>query len=145
MGAITGSPACSRGSRRSACRSVWSRTIDGSCARRGRCDENLAPGLRHVLRCAGDLAGRRDEARRPRDGGRHACGAGRVRGLLSLPPRAREAHGGHRARDRMVRAPEAVENMMTHWLGLPPLASAHGAQIDNLIGWTHVFMLILFV
>jgi cytochrome c oxidase subunit 2 len=32
---------------------------------------------------------------------------------------------------------------MTEWLGLPPLAAAHGAQIDGLIGWTHVFMLIL--
>ena len=33
----------------------------------------------------------------------------------------------------------------THWLGLPPLASAHGGQIDSLFGWTHLFMLILFV
>jgi cytochrome c oxidase subunit 2 len=34
---------------------------------------------------------------------------------------------------------------MTEWLGLPPLASAHGAQIDSLIGWTHVFMFVLFI
>lgn len=34
---------------------------------------------------------------------------------------------------------------MTGWLGLPPLASTNGGQIDSLIGWTHVFMLILFV
>ena len=34
---------------------------------------------------------------------------------------------------------------MTEWLGLPPIAAAHGGQIDSLIGWTHVFMLILFV
>ena len=34
---------------------------------------------------------------------------------------------------------------MTEWMGLPPLASTHGAQIDSLIGWTHVFMLVLFV
>ncbi len=34
---------------------------------------------------------------------------------------------------------------MTQWLGLTPLAAAHGAQIDSLIGWIHVFMLILFV
>jgi cytochrome c oxidase subunit 2 len=34
---------------------------------------------------------------------------------------------------------------MTNWLGLPPLASAHGGQIDGLIGWMHVFMFILFV
>ena len=34
---------------------------------------------------------------------------------------------------------------MTEWLGLPPLAAAHGGQIDTLIGWIHVFMLILFV
>ena len=33
----------------------------------------------------------------------------------------------------------------TYWLGLPLLASANGEQIDNLIGWMHVFMLILFV
>ena len=31
------------------------------------------------------------------------------------------------------------------WLGLPPLATAHGGQIDNMIGWVHVFMAILFV
>ena len=34
---------------------------------------------------------------------------------------------------------------MTEWLGLPALASTHGGQIDGMIGWTHVFMLILFV
>jgi cytochrome c oxidase subunit 2 len=42
-------------------------------------------------------------------------------------------------------APKAGENNMTEWLGLPVLASSHGAQIDNLLGWIHVFMLILFV
>jgi cytochrome c oxidase subunit 2 len=34
---------------------------------------------------------------------------------------------------------------MTNWLGLPELAAAHGAQIDGLLNWIHVFMLILFV
>ncbi len=34
---------------------------------------------------------------------------------------------------------------MTEWLGLPALAAAHGGQVDSLIGWTHVFMLVLFV
>lgn len=34
---------------------------------------------------------------------------------------------------------------MTEWLGMQPLASAHGGQIDSLIGWIHIFMLILFV
>lgn len=34
---------------------------------------------------------------------------------------------------------------MTNWLGLPALASAHGGQIDSLIGWMHVFMFILFI
>jgi cytochrome c oxidase subunit II len=34
---------------------------------------------------------------------------------------------------------------MTEWLGLPPLATTHGGQVDSLIGWTHIFMLILFV
>jgi len=34
---------------------------------------------------------------------------------------------------------------MTDWLGLPVLASAHGGQIDGLIGLIHVFMLVLFV
>jgi len=45
----------------------------------------------------------------------------------------------------MVGAPEVAEDTMTHWLGLPPLASTHGGQIDGLIGWIHIFMLILFV
>ena len=35
--------------------------------------------------------------------------------------------------------------MSTHWLGLPPLASAHGGQIDGMIGWVHLFMFVLFV
>ena len=35
--------------------------------------------------------------------------------------------------------------MMTEWLRLPPLATTHGAQIDSLLGWLHVFMLVLFV
>lgn len=34
---------------------------------------------------------------------------------------------------------------MTEWLGLPAIASTHGPQIDSLIGWIHIFMLILFV
>ena len=34
---------------------------------------------------------------------------------------------------------------MTEWLGMPPLATTHGGQIDGLIGWMHIFMLILFV
>src|SRR5215470_10122264 len=45
----------------------------------------------------------------------------------------------------MGRAPTGVEDIMTEWLGLPALAAARGAEIDNLIGWTHIFMLILFV
>jgi cytochrome c oxidase subunit II len=34
---------------------------------------------------------------------------------------------------------------MTEWLGLPILAAARGAEIDGLIGWTHIFMLVLFL
>ena len=34
---------------------------------------------------------------------------------------------------------------MTQWLGMQPLATTHGGQIDNLIGWIHVAMLLLFV
>ena len=34
---------------------------------------------------------------------------------------------------------------MTEWLGLPAIAVTHGEQIDRLIGWTHIFMLVLFV
>lgn len=34
---------------------------------------------------------------------------------------------------------------MTEWMHLPALAAANGEQIDGLIGWMHVFMLILFV
>ena len=45
----------------------------------------------------------------------------------------------------MVGAPTITENLMTDWLGLPALATTHGGQIDSLLGWIHVFMLILFV
>jgi cytochrome c oxidase subunit 2 len=47
----------------------------------------------------------------------------------------------------MVGAPEVAENIMNwnQWLGMPPLASAHGGDIDGLLGWIHVFMLVLFV
>jgi cytochrome c oxidase subunit II len=45
----------------------------------------------------------------------------------------------------MVGLARDTENIMTEWLGLPALASVYGGQIDNLIGWTHVFMLVLFV
>ena len=45
----------------------------------------------------------------------------------------------------MVGAAKTVENIMTEWLGMPELAATHGLQIDNLIGWIHIFMLILFV
>jgi cytochrome c oxidase subunit II len=45
----------------------------------------------------------------------------------------------------MVGAPEVAEKIMTEWLGLPALAATHGGQIDNLLGWIHVFMLILFL
>lgn len=34
---------------------------------------------------------------------------------------------------------------MTDWLGMPALAANNGAQIDNLIGWIHIFMFVLFV
>jgi cytochrome c oxidase subunit II len=44
----------------------------------------------------------------------------------------------------MVGPPESIENIMTEWLGLPPLAATHGGQVDSLIGWMHVFMFILF-
>src|SRR5688572_28467666 len=45
----------------------------------------------------------------------------------------------------MVGAPGRSVAHMTEWLGMPPLAAAHGGQIDNLIGWIHIFMLLLFV
>src|SRR4051812_4267163 len=92
-----------------------------------------------------DVDDRRDEARRRRAPRDHARGSGRLRRLFSLSPQARKAFRGRRARHRMVGAPGGIENLMTHWLGLPPLASAHGGQIDSLIGWTHIFMFILFV
>ena len=34
---------------------------------------------------------------------------------------------------------------MTEWMRLPALAVTHGKAIDDLIGWTHVFMLVLFI
>jgi cytochrome c oxidase subunit 2 len=45
----------------------------------------------------------------------------------------------------MVGAAKTVENIMTEWLGMPALAATHGLQIDNLIGWIHIFMAVLFV
>jgi cytochrome c oxidase subunit 2 len=34
---------------------------------------------------------------------------------------------------------------MTEWLGMTPIATTHGAQIDTLLGWIHIFMFILFI
>lgn len=34
---------------------------------------------------------------------------------------------------------------MEQWLGLPAIASEHGARIDEVIGWVHVLMLVLFI
>ncbi len=34
---------------------------------------------------------------------------------------------------------------MGNWLGLPPLASAHGAAIDSTMSWVHILMFILFI
>ena len=34
---------------------------------------------------------------------------------------------------------------MYDWLGLPRLASAHGGQIDQLIGFIHIVMFTLFI
>jgi len=45
----------------------------------------------------------------------------------------------------MAGAAKTIENIMTELMGMPALAATHGAQIDNLVGWIHVFMLILFV
>ena len=45
----------------------------------------------------------------------------------------------------MAGAAKTIENNMTEWLGMPALAATHGAQIDNLVGWIHIFMLVLFV
>src|SRR5262249_43090626 len=69
----------------------------------------------------------------------------RVRRVLFLPPQACEAHGGRRPGHRMGGAPKGLEIIMTEWMGLPALASANGAEIDSLIGWMHIFMLVLFV
>jgi cytochrome c oxidase subunit 2 len=46
----------------------------------------------------------------------------------------------------MAGASRTIENIiMTEWLGMPALAATHGGQIDNLVGWIHIFMLVLFV
>jgi cytochrome c oxidase subunit II len=45
----------------------------------------------------------------------------------------------------VVGAAKGAKKIMTEWLGMQPLAAAHGQQIDNLIGWIHIFMLVLFV
>lgn len=37
-------------------------------------------------------------------------------------------------------APGTFGNIMTDWLELPALDSAHGGQIDGMINWVHVFM-----
>src|SRR5688572_15835701 len=96
-----------------------------------------------MLRGERDIDPRRDQAWHPGAVGHHPRGARRVRGLLFLSPQAGEAHRGRRPRRRMV----GVSKIMTNWawLGLPELATTHGAQIDGLIGWIHVFMLVLFV
>src|ERR1044071_6783699 len=155
----TGPEDCSPQSRRSRRRSVSSFTTGGSCARRGRCDENeIDPGdsdgdrrrferlrLSGVFWGAGDRNDRRREARRPGAAGHHPGGAGWVPGLLPLSPQTGEAQRRRRARRRVAGASKTSEIMMTQWLGMQPVAATHGAQIDNLIGWIHIFMLILFV
>jgi cytochrome c oxidase subunit II len=46
----------------------------------------------------------------------------------------------------MAGASKTIEIIiMTEWMGMPALAATHGAQIDNLVGWIHIFMLVLFV
>src|SRR4029078_7167017 len=45
----------------------------------------------------------------------------------------------------MGRAPAAIENIMTNWLGMPPLATTTGGQIDNMIGWMDIFIFVLFI
>ena len=173
-GRETASRACSRPSRLSPCRSAWSSTTRGSCARRGRCDDPPSqlrcygvgrPALRVVATAAAVVIG----------GGSSvlACpvcfGAeetsmidGAKLGVLVLLAITLAVQGGFvgfflylRKRAKRIADIEldtewselqrVVENIMTEWLGLPPLASAHGGQIDSLIGWMHVFMLILFV
>src|SRR4051812_30686997 len=34
---------------------------------------------------------------------------------------------------------------MSNWLGLPQVASAHGAEIDRVIGWVHLLMFVMFI
>jgi cytochrome c oxidase subunit II len=34
---------------------------------------------------------------------------------------------------------------MSNWLGLPPIASAHGADIDGVINWVHILMFVMFI
>ena len=86
------------------------------------------------------------EARRPGDAGRHCsrCRAGSWPSF-SISASARSASRTSSSTPNGRSSKRVAENIMTDWLGLPPLASAHGGQIDSLIGWMHVFMLILFV
>src|SRR5581483_10776448 len=52
-----------------------------------------------------------------------------------------EAHaGGAPAADGFARG-----SLMSNWLGLPPVASAHGASIDHVISLVHVLMFIMFI
>src|SRR5205085_10100214 len=97
------------------------------------------------LRRGGNVAHRRHEARRAGAAGHHACSAGWIPRVLSPSPEARQEVRGRRARHRVVEAPKVAENIMSNWLGLPPLATTQGGQIDSLIGWIHVLMFILFI
>ena len=163
-----GAAAWSRPSRRSPSRSAWSSTTRGSCARRGRCDDRQcardqtrssrrsgrcrSAGVRRVvrvpgvLRRRGDRDDRRLEARRAGAARRSHwwCRAASSAFFLYLRKRARRMAEAD-LDEEWSELQEIPENLMTEWLGLPPLAAAHGGQIDSLIGWTHIFMLVLFV
>src|SRR6185436_16419039 len=93
------------------------------------------PGLLRRGRFPDDRRGPDRRVGAPR---RDAVRAARVRRLFSLSQAAREAHFEPGGRRRMVETPAHNGALMISWtslLGMPDLASSHGAAIDRTIGF----------
>jgi hypothetical protein len=167
----TGSPTCSPALRLSPCRSGWfSNGLLVSAQDEDASDESTAntPLLRRALTTAAAVVIGGSSSALParcafaRSGGDvdRSTGEARYSGRCWPSPWPCRVHSwasssifatceAHRRRSSLdvewSEAPGGASRTYDRVDGHPPLATTHGAQIDSLIGWIHIFMLILFV